>query len=421
MLTSGGKRRLRSISPAFLARPESAGFSSVLPRRDHGASSPHRRGGSVAWRGPAVRKGRFPPAPRARTREGGVCGGVDFFASPRVGAGGEEYFSSGAFGRAERRGFAAGGEGRGGLSPRRRSRPRVFLAECDVHCDVLGTSPSRGLPSRRVQEPFPRRSRGGEHETLHNLNSTPPDPKQRPPPPPPPAALTGGSHHGLEHPRVVPAPWVRGLGSLSPLRWPRFPTGGWQLCLWGGGGGEGDGDFGGGEQGDTTLGIPSPAHPPNPPCWGRPWVPMAAPLPQPWDAPHTPHPVSPEGTQGGGSSSARGQPGPAALWGCARNGVGFFQALAMLPKIFRSRWWVGRGPSCPGTGAGGGEGLGGMWGAQIPPRLGGGFPARALLLGRVVGCWCWTRFHRGWSPIAVAVGPANKSQSPGPLGPPPRW
>lgn len=34
----------------------------------------------------------------------------------------------------------AQGVRRGDLSPRRRSSPRVFLAECGVHCDVLGTT-----------------------------------------------------------------------------------------------------------------------------------------------------------------------------------------------------------------------------------------------------------------------------------------
>lgn len=60
----------------------------------------------------------------------------------------EEYFSSGAFGGAER------GGGPGGPSwPQ--EQPRVFLAECGVHCDVFGYHLVSWLFFCVPQEPFP--------------------------------------------------------------------------------------------------------------------------------------------------------------------------------------------------------------------------------------------------------------------------
>lgn len=60
-------------------------------------------------------------------------------------------------------------------------------------------------------------------------------------------------------------------------------------------------------------------------------------------------------TQRGRSSSKRGQPGPAGLWGCAQDGVGLSQAPAMLPKTSApASGWDGDPPAQ----AGGGERLG---------------------------------------------------------------
>lgn len=144
LLTSGGERRLRSISPASLARPESAGFSSVLPRR-HRRASPPAPQGERRVAGPCRDEGAIPThGPR---KDPGGGGFFFFFCLPK----GEEYFSSGAFGRAEYRGFA----GVGGRSPGCLSLSVVFTVMFRV------PPPSPGLSSWNW---------GGE-EALHNPNS----------------------------------------------------------------------------------------------------------------------------------------------------------------------------------------------------------------------------------------------------------
>lgn len=143
LLTSGGERRLRSISPASLARPESAGFSSVLPRR-HRRASPPAPQGERRVAGPCRDEGAIPThGPR---KDPGGGGFFFFFASPRE----RNIFLLGHLAE-----LSTGGSPGGGLSPGCLSLSVVFT----VMFRVPPLSP--GLSSWNW---------GGE-EALHNPNS----------------------------------------------------------------------------------------------------------------------------------------------------------------------------------------------------------------------------------------------------------
>lgn len=298
----------------------------------------------------------------------------------------------------------------GGLSPRCRSSPRLFLAECGVHCDVLGTTAvSWPFFLGDPETFFKGGGRGGKHCTTP---TAPPALEHSPP-------LRSSSQHtgvppGIGAPQGGPCP--RSAGGLAPC--PESPS-------W------------------VALG----------PCGREAALPLGRMLVISegvsrvmlvWASPAlhiTPPPML--GLSMGPHASSPGFPPPYPL-GKPREGEAAVTRVSHILQCFWdvqemelgfSRLWPcspkpplllagGTGTLLPGhQGAGGGERPGRTGLPRSCP--GQGLHSQAGICWLVAragqsGCTlCWTQLHHRWSPIAVAVGPANKSQSRGPLWPPP--